>query len=949
MLHLTRGTLDTLIVTITNPNDPSERNFGKVAAYIDFNRNGSFLDVGEDVLPSTQVETNAIFKQPVSIKNTASLGYMRMRVVVSTVDNEPLPTTTGEQGHMVDFLLFVDAQPRMCDVALTQIVSPRSYLILDEAPVSVAFRMANKGRNTINSVIINYAFVGDTVDPTATGTFTWYGNLAPGRSEIVTLPAHNFPMGTSTMKIWHSVDGDMRPFNDTINYEYHRFETVTLSVSDNFDSLDHWYAPTGYNEYTRNYWQRGNPRKSRISMAYSEPNAWVTDTISTITSGRRGNVSYLYSPIIDISQIRPDTIAFRLQRNLTNGSSVHLEFYNYERNWVKVDEDTLTQTWYNNTDDHVFDGTSTGNAFTRHFSTSGARSGDYNEKLQFRFVYKAPQGASDNANYGEGCAIDDFYIGRAQQRFDVGVVGITKPEFPKYGQTIYPEIVVKNFGYDTARSLQIGYTYYGVNLAQISHFNNCNIAPGATDTFTVESPFIVSSDFPDTFYITAFTISNEDNIRDNDTTVKEFHLAPLDNDISAEAVIQPLDRVIAGDSVTVTMRIRNFGVSTISHATLSYIFNGYLHVTEEVDIEALLGRPLQSMEFFNYTFHQRFRSSMGIMRIDCIAKNDANEYIYNDTVSKNFHGISSITDIATTAVVVDTVGFNDVRVLLIIENRGARGANNFEVGFWYDNDTSTLFTEYYEHDEPLPALTTGYHLFSIKLPPRQATWDHFVGFVHIDDDNDPSNDTTTATVKQAVDIEVLGLVVEENAQPDCRVFIQMRNIGNFTLTGKTLQLKANVNGNELSYNVVREIEPGRIISIEFDRRIPKDRMRHYEGSSRLIGLSSDVDQSNNQSTNITVVNYFEGVPTINGGKLVLDQNYPNPFSERTVIPFSIPDAAFVRIFVMDAMGRIVNSFERFYGAGDNTVEIDMQSFSAGVYYYGIEVDGQRQMRKMILK
>ena len=32
-----------------------------------------------------------------------------------------------------------------------------------------------------------------------------------------------------------------------------------------------------------------------------------------------------------------------------------------------------------------------------------------------------------------------------------------------------------------------------------------------------------------------------------------------------------------------------------------------------------------------------------------------------------------------------------------------------------------------------------------------------------------------------------------------------------------------------------------------------------------------------------------------------------------------------------------------------TVTIDMGRYSTGIYYYGIEVDGVRQMRKMILR
>ena len=52
---------------------------------------------------------------------------------------------------------------------------------------------------------------------------------------------------------------------------------------------------------------------------------------------------------------------------------------------------------------------------------------------------------------------------------------------------------------------------------------------------------------------------------------------------------------------------------------------------------------------------------------------------------------------------------------------------------------------------------------------------------------------------------------------------------------------------------------------------------------------------------------------------------------------------------MDAMGHIVYRDHRFYQAGNHSLNIDMEAYPAGFYYYGIEVDGQRQMRKMILK
>ncbi len=917
--HVTRGTTDSLIISIANPSNLIERDRGRVAAYIDFNRNGSFEDPGECVLSPRALYTDSLLRSSVTIPRNASFGYMKMRVSASTYDL-PLQNVIpggllGKKGHVVDFLLFVDEQAPATDVAITQIVSPRDNLIYDSLPKTIAFRMANKGASPVTSAHIYYTFaIGDYVD---SGDFTWTGLLQPGRSTVATLPAHVFLTGTSALTIWHTVPGDVNRGNDTLNYEYHRFRTLFPTVDDDFDSVNMWYAPIGYNKYTQNYWQRGTPTKPGVSYfntAYSQPNSWVTDLNSKI-SGTVGNVSYLYSPVIDISQIRPDTVFFHIVHNLDNGSKMRVEYYSYRRQWELLNDDSLL-TWYNNTDDSCFSGN---HAWYRRYISTKVIRGNFNERLQFRFVYTTPQKAA-NTNFGAGCAIDNFRVVRGRNRIDAGVVKITKPVQPKYGQTIYPEVIVRNFGTDTIRH-----------------------------TFAFESPFIVTSDFPDTFAITAFTnLTATDIYRDNDTLRRVYVLSPLGGDIALSSFIYPHEKVVGGDSISVTVAVRNMGETPIANATLTYTV-GNNRFDEEVDVVELLGHPLATRETLNYTFHSKFRAAMGAMNLTAIAKCDSNEYLYNDTVRMRIMGISSITDVAATSVVVDTSDYNYVRIQLVVENRGARGVNNFEVGFWYDNDTTTKVVETFYRASPLTALSMTTHLFDVSLPQRQAGYHTVTGYVHSVEDNDRTNDTTTVIARQFVDVEVLAVLVEENANPDCRVFLRVRNIGNLALTGKTLPLRATINGNDISYNVVRRLDPGAITHIEFNRTIPKSPMRHYTGNGRIQNLAADSNPNNNQTTNVIVVNYVEGIPTVNGTQFILGQNYPNPFSGTTTVPFTLPAACDVNLFVMDAMGKIVYTDGGFYPEGDNTFVLDLGSFATGVYYYGIVVDGQRQMRKLIVK
>ena len=126
-------------------------------------------------------------------------------------------------------------------------------------------------------------------------------------------------------------------------------------------------------------------------------------------------------------------------------------------------------------------------------------------------------------------------------------------------------------------------------------------------------------------------------------------------------------------------------------------------------------------------------------------------------------------------------------------------------------------------------------------------------------------------------------------------------------------------------------------------------------SRSLAGGNLGTDKKYAQWASITndplvVVNYVAGAPTVDDPtSLSLEQNYPNPFSGQTVIPFVLPQDASVRIFVVDAMGHLVKDFEQSFSAGRQTVTLDLSACSAGVYYYGIVVSGERRMRKLILR
>lgn len=96
-------------------------------------------------------------------------------------------------------------------------------------------------------------------------------------------------------------------------------------------------------------------------------------------------------------------------------------------------------------------------------------------------------------------------------------------------------------------------------------------------------------------------------------------------------------------------------------------------------------------------------------------------------------------------------------------------------------------------------------------------------------------------------------------------------------------------------------------------------------------------------TNISV-----GVKELENAGFALGQNTPNPFSGSAKVNFQlVNDANSVVFTVTDIMGRIISSEKVNTTAGIHSIKLG--SYSAGVYYYSLNVDGKVTTKKMIVE
>lgn len=81
----------------------------------------------------------------------------------------------------------------------------------------------------------------------------------------------------------------------------------------------------------------------------------------------------------------------------------------------------------------------------------------------------------------------------------------------------------------------------------------------------------------------------------------------------------------------------------------------------------------------------------------------------------------------------------------------------------------------------------------------------------------------------------------------------------------------------------------------------------------------------------------------------LSQNYPNPFNPVTVISYTLPAAAHVRLDVYNILGqKVVTLVNDKQEAGEHEIAFDCSACASGIYFYRLTADQAMETKKMLL-
>ena len=147
-------------------------------------------------------------------------------------------------------------------------------------------------------------------------------------------------------------------------------------------------------------------------------------------------------------------------------------------------------------------------------------------------------------------------------------------------------------------------------------------------------------------------------------------------------------------------------------------------------------------------------------------------------------------------------------------------------------------------------------------------------------------------------------------------------------------LTASVNGNQAPFGIrLRATRPGTLSQM-------------ITASSRITRAEAYNEQG--EALNVALRFLKDGESVISGVGFELYQNQPNPFINKTMIGFHLPEAGEAILRVFDETGQVLHKERGDFAKGYNTFLIDRSSLPGnGVYFYQVESVDAFATRKMI--
>lgn len=114
-------------------------------------------------------------------------------------------------------------------------------------------------------------------------------------------------------------------------------------------------------------------------------------------------------------------------------------------------------------------------------------------------------------------------------------------------------------------------------------------------------------------------------------------------------------------------------------------------------------------------------------------------------------------------------------------------------------------------------------------------------------------------------------------------------------------------------------------------------------------LPNDSYNNNDSLCDNSIVAVINGIEENKNRNFRIIQNYPNPSDNISTIQYYVPGSGIMQFELYDILGNRLISFPKTVAAGENQISIDISSLLPGMYFYSLEFEKNKFMKKMIVK
>ncbi|MBO4282346.1 MAG: right-handed parallel beta-helix repeat-containing protein [Bacteroidales bacterium] len=326
---------------------------------------------------------------------------------------------------------------------------------------------------------------------------------------------------------------------------------------------------------------------------------------------------------------------------------------------------------------------------------------------------------------------------------------------------------------------------------------------------------------------------------------------------------------------------------------------------------------------------------------------DSSLYVYQDVSLDTVYGLNAEMTILTGKL---------VSVSALVTNRGNVPVDKVLLHMILDDDnvaTDTVYNHLNPGDTMLHAMSVP---FKVPAVSKDQPFFFFELKAELSCDADNSNNEINIVgnveIPDSLDIQVLGIDVTSPALGKTKQnpVVRVANIGNTEADNIVLHVDVIDSGkvveslmetiNHLDINETKDH------SFTMGYRVP-----NHNGAYSLKAYVEACDGDSIQLNDTLSVEFActkdsTGIRDVQRMNWSMGQNIPNPSAHVTRIPYNVPQAGVIVFSVMGENGQLLRREEIQAEAGNGHVELQVDAYANGIYYYSMEYQGQRIVRKM---